>query len=216
MKRKSAEDKMSVILARLKKRYKDEMETSLDYVNPWELLVSTILSAQCTDAQVNKATPALFKRYSDPKSTARLRPSQLYPYVKTLGFYRNKAKNIVGAARGIQSSFGGKVPKTMEQLLQLPGVGRKTANVVLSNAFGSHHGIAIDTHCITVSNRLFLYNTENAEKIEQHLMKIVPKKDWGNLTHLFIALGRDVCTARKKYCERCVLNDICPSSMVKK
>jgi endonuclease-3 len=215
MKRKSAEDKMPVIISRLKKRYRKEMMTSLDYVNPWELLVSTMLSAQCTDVQVNKATPALFKRYPDPKSMARLRPQQLYPYVKTLGFYRNKAKNIVGAAKRIQDKFGGKIPRTMDELLELPGVGRKTANVVLSNAFGTHYGLAIDTHCITVTNRLFLYDTEDPVKIERRLMGIVPKRDWGNLTHLFIALGRDVCTVRRKYCSDCVLKDICPSSDVK-
>ncbi len=212
---KGAEDKMGVILPRLKRKYREEMVTSLDFVNPWELLVSTMLSAQCTDVQVNKATPALFRKYPDAKSTARLRPAQLYPYVKTLGFYRMKAKHMVGAAKFIQNNFGGKFPTTMENLVQLPGVGRKTANVVLSNAFGMHHGIAIDTHCITVANRLFLYNTTDAEKIERRLMEIVPKKDWRNVSHLFIALGRDVCTARRKYCSDCALKDICPSSDAK-
>ncbi len=216
MKRKSAEDKMPVILSRLKKRYREEMVTSLDYVNPWELLVSTMLSAQTTDAQVNKATPALFKRYPNPKSMARLRPPQLYPYVKTLGFYRVKAKHVVGTAKMLHSQFHDKVPSTIAELTMLPGVGRKTANVVISNAFNVNEGMAIDTHCITVANRLFLYNTTNAVKIEERMMKIVPKNDWRNLTHLFIALGRDVCTARKKYCEGCVLNDVCPSSTVKK
>jgi len=212
---KGAENKIPVILSRLKKRYRKEMMTSLDFGTPWELLVATMLSAQSQDAQVNKVMPALFKRYPDPKSIARLRPRQLYPYVKTLGLYRNKAKNIVGAAKCIWDNFGGEFPRTMEEMVELPGVGRKTANVVLSNAFGSHNGIAIDTHCITVSNRLFLYNTTNAAKIEQHLMEIVPRKDWGNLTHLFIALGRDVCTARKKHCSDCVLKDICSSSDAK-
>ena len=215
MKRKSAEEKIEVILSWLKRRYKDEMVTSLDYVNPWELLVSTMLSAQTTDAQVNKATPALFKKYPNPKSMVRLKPEQLYPYVKTLGFYRVKAKHVVGTAKMLHSQFHDKVPSTIAELTVLPGVGRKTANVVISNAFKINEGMAIDTHCITVANRLFLYNTTNAVKIEERLMKITPREDWRNLTHLFIALGRDVCTARKKSCGDCVLKDICPSSDAK-
>ena len=215
MRTKSADDKMLIILSRLKKRYKEEMMTSLDYVNPWELLASTMLSAQTTDAQVNKATPALFKRFPDPKSMAKLRPEQLYPYVKTLGFYRVKAKHVVGTAKMLHEQFHDKVPNTIAELTMLPGVGRKTANVVISNAFNTNEGMAIDTHCITVANRLFLYNTTNPVKIEERLMKMVPRKDWGNVSHLFIALGRDVCTAKKKYCSDCALKDICPSSDVR-
>ena len=209
-----AEIEIAIILARLKKRYHREMKTSLGHSSPWELLAATMLSAQSQDAQVNKVTPRLFKRYTSVRDFARLKPSDLYPYVKTLGLYRNKSKNIVATAKYIKGSFKGSVPRTMEGMLKLSGVGRKTANVVLANAFGINEGMAIDTHCITVANRLFLYNTTNPVKIEERLMKTVPKSDWGNLTHLFIALGRDVCTVRKKYCSKCVLNDICPSSDV--
>jgi endonuclease-3 len=207
-----AEEKISAILSKLKARYPEEMKTSLSYSNPWELLVATILSAQATDAQVDKATPKLFKKYPKPSNLAKLRPTQLYPYVKSINIYRNKSKNIIKAARMIEKEFGGKVPDTMDSLIKLPGVGRKTANVVMANAFRKNNGIAIDTHCITVANRLFIYNTQNPSKIEEKLMKIIPRKEWGNATHLFIALGRDVCTARKAYCERCVLKKICPSS----
>jgi endonuclease III len=212
---KSAENKINTILSRLKKKYPDEMQTSLEHEDAWELLVATMLSAQTTDAQVNKITPWMFKKYPNVKSYLKLRPSQLYVYTKHVNFYKNKSKNIVNAARMIHENFDDKVPATLEKLIKLPGVGRKTANVVLSNAFDRHEGIAIDTHCITVVNRLFLYKTESAEKVETHLMKLTPKTDWKNVNHLFIALGRDVCTSRRKYCSECVLNDICPSSDVK-
>jgi endonuclease III len=215
MKRKSTEQKMSVILTRLKKRYRKEMKTSLGHTTPWELLVATMLSAQTTDAQVNKVTPALFKRYPEPKDYVKLKSSQLYRYTRSLNIYRNKSKYIIKSAQYMQKIFNGKVPDTLEELIQLPGVGRKTANVVLANAFGKNEGIAIDTHCITVANRLFLYHAKNAAQIEEHLIEIVPKTDWGNVNHLFIALGRDVCTARRRYCEECVLKDICPSSTIK-
>lgn len=174
-----------------------------------------MLSAQSQDAQVNKLTPGLFKRYPKINDYVGLKPRQLYPYVGKVGLYRNKSKNIINAARYLGKNLNGKVPNTIEKLVLLPGVGRKTANVVLANYFGKNHGIAIDTHCITVANRLFLYNTKNAEKIERKLMGFVPQEEWGNVNNLFIALGRDVCTARRKYCSKCVLNDICPSSEVK-
>ncbi|MCL5430455.1 MAG: endonuclease III [Candidatus Marsarchaeota archaeon] len=213
---KSAKDKTTVILRRLKKRYPEELRTRLHYGNPWELLVATMLSAQSQDAQVNKVTPALFRKYPNINDYLGEKPTDLYPYVRTLGLYRNKSKNIIKAARYINDNFNSKVPRHMEQLVQIPGVGRKTANVVQGNAFGIMEGIAIDTHCITVANRLFLFNTNNAEKIENKMMEFVPKREWINVTHLLIALGRDVCTARRKYCKNCVLNDICPSSTVNK
>ncbi|MDE1811155.1 MAG: endonuclease III, partial [Candidatus Micrarchaeota archaeon] len=168
------------------------------------------------DKQVNKVTKGLFRAYSTPSDYAKLRPAQLYPYVKSIGLYKGKAKNIVGAAKLIVGEFGGRVPKSIEELTTLPGVGRKTANVVLSNAYGIHEGIAIDTHCITVSNRLGIARTTDPAKIERKMMPLVDRKDWRDVSHLFIALGRDVCTARAKRCERCVLNDICPSSTVRK
>ncbi len=212
---KSAKNKIGVIISRLKKRYPEELRTRLHYRNPWELLVATMLSAQSQDAQVNRATPALFGKYPDIEDYLGKKPSDLYPYVKMLGLYRNKSKNIIKAAHYIHDYFKGSVPQHMDQLVQIPGVGRKTANVVQGNAFGITEGIAIDTHCITVADRLFLFNTKNAEKIENKLVEFVPKGEWINITHLLIALGRDVCTARRKYCGRCVLEDICPSSTIK-
>lgn len=196
----------------LKKRYKKEMETSLHFQTPWQLLVATILSAQSQDSQVNVVTEGLFKRYPKVDDYCAIRPSQLYRHIGSLGLYRNKARNIVNAARMLEKRFGSVVPDTMEQLIQLPGVGRKTANVVLYNAFGKTEGIAIDTHCITVANRLLLIKSKNPEKIEKRFMAITPKNEWGNVTHLFIALGRDTCTARRKFCGRCALRGICPSS----
>jgi endonuclease-3 len=211
---KSAKGKIALVISRLKRRYAKEMKTSLNHESSWELLVATILSAQSQDAQVNKITPRLFKNLPTVKSYLKLKPRDLYKYVRTLGLYRNKSKNIIAAAHVIHEDFGDIVPNTMEKLITIPGVGRKTANVVLANAFGKNVGIAIDTHCITVANRLFLLNTKNPEKIERKLMEFIPKKDWGNVTHLFIALGRDVCTAKTKHCEHCILNNICPSSAV--
>jgi endonuclease-3 len=200
------------VLTLLKKRYANEMHTALKHSNPWELLVATILSAQSQDSQVNKVTPSLFKRYKTIKSFADAKPRDLYRYVKSLGLYRSKAKSIVLSARSIMKRFGGKVPSNMEGLISLHGVGRKTANVVLSNAFGINSGIAIDTHCITVSNRLGFVHVRDPKKIEAVLMAEFPMREWGNVSHLFIALGRDVCRAQAKYCSRCVLKRICPSS----
>ena len=199
----------------MKERYPEEMQTSLEHEDAWELLVATMLSAQAPDAQVNKVTPALFTRFPDSRAYINLKPKQLYPYTKSLNFYKTKSKHIIETAQYMHQNFNGEVPEKIEELIQLPGVGRKTANVVQANAFDRHEGIAIDTHCITVANRLFLYRAKNAAQIEQHLVRIVPKADWGNVNHLFIALGRDVCTARRKYCDRCVLKDVCPSSDVK-
>jgi endonuclease-3 len=200
------------VMRLLRKRYGSGLRTTLEHSSPWELLVATMLSAQSKDSQVNKATGQLFRRYAGVSTFAALRPQVLYPYIGSLGIYRNKARNIVRSAKIIVGEFGGRVPSTMEQLITLPGVGRKTANVVLSNAFGISEGIAIDTHCIVVSNRLGLASTRDPEKIESVLMQLVPRREWRDVTHLFIALGRDVCTARRKYCQKCVLNRICPSS----
>jgi endonuclease-3 len=203
------------IIRRLKQRYSSEMKTRLDHSTGWQLLVATMLSAQAMDSTVNKATHSLFKAYKTPKDFSRLKPTQLYKFTRSIGLYRAKSRNIIKSARMLAEQYNSKVPKIINELTRLPGVGRKTANVVLANAYGINEGIAIDTHCITVSNRLGVVRTKNPEKIEQVLMGITPRKEWGNITHLFIALGRDVCTARAKLCERCVLNDICPSSTVK-
>jgi len=202
------------VLLLLKKRYKSRMQTARGHTTPWELLVATILSAQAQDTQVNKATVLLFKDLKNVTDYARLKPSELYKYTKSIGLYRNKSKNIIRTAKMILKDFDGKVPKTMEQLTLLPGVGRKTANIVLSNSFGINEGIAIDTHCIVVSKRLGLTKTKNPKRIEMQLTKLYPKSEWSNVSNLFIALGRDTCTARVKYCNRCVLKNMCPSSLV--
>jgi len=203
---------MKKVLSLLKKRYSKSLQTPLDHSNEWQLLVATMLSAQAQDRQVNKVTKALFKKYNKIEDFADLKPSQLYPYISSIGLYRGKAKNIIKTAGILKKDFKLKIPTTIAELTTLPGVGRKTANVVLANAFDINEGIAIDTHCITVANRLGFASTKDPKKIEQTLMKLVDRKDWGNITHLFIALGRDTCTARKKHCERCILKRICPSS----
>lgn len=203
------------ILRLLKRRYRAEMHTSLNFRDPWQLLVSTILSAQATDESVNRITPALFRRYRQVGDFAKARPSDLYRFTRSIGLYRAKSKNIVNAARMMVDRFGSKVPESLDEMVELPGVGRKTANVVLYNAFGRIQGIAIDTHCVTVSNRLGITHSKNPAIIERDLTKIIDKRDWGDVTHLFIALGRDVCTARKKMCEDCVLKGICVSSSVR-
>ncbi|MGC8687385.1 MAG: endonuclease III [Candidatus Micrarchaeia archaeon] len=203
-----------VVLSRLKRKYGNRPKTRLKFLTPWQLLVSTILSAQATDASVNKATSRLFKLYKTPEDFAKLKPSQLYAFTKSIGLYKGKSSNIIKTAKILVKNFNSKVPKSISKLVLLPGVGRKTANVVLSEAYGINEGIAIDTHCITVSNRLGLTDSKNPEKIERVLMDIVPNSEWGSITNLFIALGRDTCTAKNRHCSKCVLKDICPSSTV--
>ncbi len=205
-----------IVLRRLKRRYGNQMRTSLDHTNPWQLLVATILSAQTQDAQVNVVTPGLFRRFNGVDKFARSRPADLYPYIKSIGLYKGKARSIVGAARAIVEEHGGVVPKSIAELDRLPGVGRKTANVVLSNGFGINDGIAIDTHCTVVANRLGLTRSRHPEVIERDLMRVFDHNEWSNVSLLFIALGRDVCTKRAKHCEGCVLNDVCPSSTVRR
>lgn len=209
------ERRLRLVLGLLKRRYGKDMHTFLHFSNPWQLLVATILSAQAQDAQVNKATAPLFRRYPDAKDYLSLTTRQLYRYTSSIGLYRGKTKNILKTAKLIDTEFGGRVPKTIAELVTLPGVGRKTANVVLANAHGIHEGIAIDTHCITVANRLGFARTRNPGKIERALMAISGSSEWSNINHLFIALGRDTCTARRKYCSRCILKRVCPSSDVK-
>ncbi|MGC8669735.1 MAG: endonuclease III [Candidatus Micrarchaeia archaeon] len=206
---------INLIIRMLKKKYSNEMKTKLNYATEWQLLVATILSAQAMDSTVNEVTKSIFKIYKKPEDFAKIKPAQLYKFTRRIGLYKSKSRNIVNSAKMLVHYYNSKVPKTISELASLPGVGRKTANVVLSNAYDINEGIAIDTHCITVANRLGLVDTNNPGKIEQTLIKITPKSEWGNLTHLFIALGRDTCTARAKHCERCVLNRICPSSTIK-
>lgn len=197
------------IIARLKKAY-GVVGCALHFSNPMELLVSVILSAQCTDKRVNLVTPSLFKKYRRPQDYVEARPKVLEQEIRSTGFYKNKAKNILGAARMIVNEYGGRVPQTMEELIKLPGVGRKTANAVLGNAFGIP-GICVDTHMIRVNQRLGLTKNSDAVKIEFDLMSLVPEKEWTNYSHLIIHHGRVRCYARKPDCPHCHVNDLCPS-----
>jgi endonuclease III len=199
------------VIRRLKKAYPDA-KTELDYRSPWELLVATILSAQSTDKGVNLATPALFARYPTPAALADANPDDVEVLIKSTGFFRNKTKSIMGAARAITERHGGEVPHTMEELTALPGVGRKTANVVLGNAFHINDGIVVDTHVLRLSQRLGLTGNTDPVKVEQDLMPVVPRKTWALFSHLLIFHGRRVCFARKPACGECVLAEICPSA----
>ncbi len=198
------------ILVRLKRLYPDAT-CSLHYETPVQLLVATILSAQCTDERVNIVTPKLFRRFPTADAMASAPPEEIEELVRSTGFYRNKAKNIQGSCRMIVSQFGGEVPRRMEELLILPGVARKTANVVLAHAFGINAGVTVDTHVRRLSNRLGLTEYEDPVKIERDLMKLLPQPDWENWSIRLIYHGRQVCTARNPACDRCELADLCPS-----
>jgi endonuclease III len=199
------------ILARLKRLYPDAT-CSLDYTTPVQLLVATILSAQCTDERVNKVTPALFARFPDARSMANADIIELEELVRSTGFYHNKAKNIQGACRKIVEDFNGEVPQQMEELLTLPGVARKTANVVSAHAFGNIQGVTVDTHVKRLTNLLGLTTYLNPIKIEQDLMKLIPKADWENFSIMTIYHGRAICNARKPNCPVCELAELCPSA----
>jgi len=206
---KSSKENIKVIIQKLKKEF-PEAECSLNYTNALELLISTILSAQCTDERVNKVTPSLFKKYRSVHDYAKAKSADLEKDIKSTGFYRNKAKNIQGACRLMIEKFSGQVPDEMEDLLTLPGVARKTANVVLGNAFGKSEGIVVDTHVKRISQRLGLSSYDQPEKIEVDLMGLVPRSDWTVFSHLVIFHGRKTCQARKPLCESCILEPICP------
>ena len=201
------------ILQRLKEEY-PEACCALEHRSPLQLLVATILSAQCTDKRVNMVTPALFERFPDAASYAAADIPELEEMVRTTGFYRNKAKSLQGLGQALQSDHDGEVPATMKELASLPGVGRKTANVVLGNAFGIDEGIVVDTHVGRLSNCLGLTEQKNPEKIESDLMALVPKDDWTLWAHLLIFHGRQICKARKPACADCVLVDLCPSAEI--
>ena len=201
------------IFARLHARYPDA-HCALDFQNPFQLLVATILSAQCTDKRVNMVTPALFRRYATPEALAVAKPEELEEMIKSTGFFRNKARSLVGMASAIAERHGGIVPSEMQQLVDLPGVGRKTANVILGNAFDRNEGIVVDTHVTRVSQRLALTTNTDAVKIEQDLVPLFPREQWTLLAHLFIEHGRQICVARTPKCEECPLSDLCPSSRV--
>jgi endonuclease-3 len=206
-----SESKVKKIIELLEKEYPDA-KTALNYSNPLELLVATILSAQCTDKRVNAVTKTLFKKYKTAEDYANADLSELEEDVRPTGFYRNKAKNIKKSGQILVEKFNSQVPKTMNEMVELPGVARKTANIVLSNAYGVVEGIAVDTHVRRLSQRLGLTENKNPDKIERDLMKIVPKAQWEKITDLLIFHGRNICVARKPKCGLCVLNKICPSA----
>lgn len=201
------------IIKRLKKRYPDA-HCALDHTSPFELLIATILSAQCTDERVNIVTANLFRKYRGPADFVNVSQEELEKDIHSTGFFRNKAKNIQAACRRIIDEFGGEIPQTMDELLTLGGVARKTPNVVLGNAFGIASGVVVDTHVGRLSQRLGLTGEKTAEKIEQDLAALVPKKHWVMFPHWMIYHGRQVCNARKPDCGNCVLADICPSNTV--
>jgi endonuclease-3 len=201
----------SEVTARLKTEYPDA-RTELVWSNPLELLVATILSAQTTDVQVNRVTEKLFTKYRTAEDYADSSLDELEENIRPTGFYRNKARSLRGMARALVEEHGGEVPSTMSELVALPGVGRKTANVVLGNAFGINEGIVVDTHVRRVSDRLGLTEGSDPAKIEQELMRLVPEGDWTIFSHLLILHGRRTCKARKPDCPNCILNDICPSA----
>jgi endonuclease-3 len=203
-----APDRVREILRRLDERY-PAVTCALKHQSAWELLVATILSAQCTDATVNKVTPELFKKYPTPRAFAALEPEQLEPQIRPTGFFRNKSKSVVGAARAVVDNFGGDVPAEMEDLLSLPGVARKTANVVLGTWFHKAVGVVVDTHVQRISRRLELTRSEDPKNIEQDLMKVIPQDKWIEFSHQIIHHGRAVCVARKPRCADCNLENIC-------
>jgi endonuclease-3 len=204
-------EQVQAIIAELRRLYPDA-KCSLNFSNPLELLVATQLSAQCTDERVNVVTETLFQKYRGVEDYATVSQEEFEQDIKSTGFYRNKAKNIRAAARRIITDFDGEVPRTMEGLLTLPGVARKTANVVLGNAFGIVEGFVVDTHIGRLARRFGWTTNEDPVKVEQDLMKIVPRADWLDLSHLMIYHGRAICQARNPLCEQCTLVNLCPSA----
>ncbi len=205
----------NLVLKRLVKRYGNDLHTQLQHQNMTHLFVATLLSPQCTDGQVNNTTKDLFKKFKTFKDYANANPKTLRYYLRGLNYYKTKAKHLKEAANQIITQFDGKVPTKMEQLLEIQGVGRKVANVVLNEGYGIDEGIAVDTHAAMVARRLKLSRQKDPYKIEKDLLQIYPKSDWGRVSNTFIVLGQDTCTARNKECVRCALKDICPSSDVK-
>jgi endonuclease-3 len=202
------------VIRRLKRAYPDA-KCSLNHSNPFELLIATILSAQCTDERVNIVTADLFRKYQKPEDYLKVSPRELEKDIQSTGFFRNKTKSIQGTSKMLTEQYGGVVPHTMEELLELPGVARKTANVVLGNAFEIKAGVVVDTHVTRLSHRLDFTQAKTAEKIEEDLIPIVPKKDWVIFPHLMIAHGRKICKARNPLCDQCPVERQCPSSFLK-
>lgn len=208
--RMASQKNLETIIKLLQNKYL-HCKLALRFRNPLELLVSTILSAQCTDERVNRVTKDLFEKYKNVNDYAKANIKKLEEDIKPTGFYRNKAKNIINASQQIIERFNGMIPQTMEELVTLPGVGRKTANIVLTFAFGKIEGIVVDTHVMRLSQRLELSKNSNADKIEQDLIKAIPKKNWKEFSCLLMEHGRDICLAKKPLCPKCILKHICPS-----
>lgn len=213
-KRKTAKKKMAPPLPTLEKLRKihPDAHCELDHDGAFQLLVATVLSAQTTDVNVNKATPKLFERFPDAPALAAVEPTEIEPYVMTLGFFRQKSKSLSGLSRMLVAEHGGEVPRRLDDLVKLPGVGRKTANVVLGVMWNTPEGVVVDTHVQRIAQRLGWTKNNDAAKIEQDLMKIVPRDQWDMTSHLLIFHGRRICFARKPNCEGCGINDLCPSA----
>jgi len=207
-------DRTQQIIKLLKRAYPDA-HCALNHTNAFELLIATILSAQCTDERVNIVTADLFRKYRRPEDYLKVPDTELQQDIRTTGFFRNKTKSIQGASRMLVEEFDGEVPRTMDELLQLPGVARKTANVVLGVAYGIAAGVVVDTHVSRLSHRLGFTKQKDAVKIEDDLVALVPQKDWIIFAHLLIFHGRRICKARRPLCEECVVEELCPSSILK-
>ncbi len=205
-----APERVAEILHKLDEAY-PEAVCALTHRTPWELLVATILSAQCTDVRVNMVTPELFRRFPTPAAMAKAKLPELEELIRTTGFFRNKAKSIQGAAKKITEEFGGKVPQTLAELITIPGAARKTANVVLGVSFGLAEGVVVDTHVFRIAHRLGLAKGDTEEKVEQELMKVLPRDRWISFSHQIIHHGRQVCDARKPKCDKCNLETLCHS-----
>jgi endonuclease-3 len=206
-------ERAETILARLKAEHPDA-HCALDHADAYQLLVATILSAQCTDARVNQVTPGFFARYPEPEDLARADQTEVEELIRSTGFFRNKARSLIGMARALVADHAGVVPRTMEELQDLPGVGRKTANVVLGNAYGINEGVTVDTHVTRLSRLLGLTRHDDPVRIEQDLMLLVPREEWALVSHLLIFHGRQVCVARRPRCPDCVVADLCPSAAI--
>ncbi|MYD14801.1 MAG: endonuclease III [Gemmatimonadetes bacterium] len=211
--KKARTERAATIYEILLAEYPDA-ECALEYASPYELAVATILSAQCTDARVNMVTPGLFRRYPDPESLAAAVPAELEDVIRSTGFFRNKTRNLVGMATALLEEHGGELPRNMKELSALPGIGRKTANVILGNAFGIDEGVVVDTHVKRLSGRMRFTTQSTPEKIERDLIAIFPRSVWTMLAHLLIYHGRQVCHARKPKCHQCAVSHLCPSSAV--
>lgn len=208
-------ERATVIFDRLIKRYPDP-EPELDWNNAWELMVATALAAQCTDVRVNKVTPELFRRWPGPAEMDQADLAEVEDVIRSTGLFRNKAKNLKGAAAVVMNEFDGEMPRTMKDMIKLPGVARKTANIVLSNAMDVHEGVAVDTHVKRLSFRMGLTESTNPNVIEKDLMPLFKRENWGDANHVLVLYGREICSARSPKCDICELNDICPQNGIEK